>query len=306
MAILSEFALHAINALTPDFPQHVTLLDAMADEDRHFDWEYREGQKLSLEWQPALDVCNRHVLDVGSGSGAKALLYSQMGAATVTGLDISQDLVNRAKQRLTAVHATDPASQRVQIILGDATRMPFPNGAFDVIVSINAMEHIDPPQVALGECSRVLRPGGRAYLRFPPYWSAWGPHLERWIRFPWPHLLFAEPTLIAAANRIEAQVRMNERLTEFVRLDLRGASRLTHVNHLTMAQFERYLAGLPFNVIGLQMIPIGYRFLPHLAARLGPLGALPRLIEALLYASAYTPWGRETLATKAVVVLERL
>jgi SAM-dependent methyltransferase len=302
---LAERAVLALNALVPDFPQHVTLLEAMADEARHFEWEYRFGQEMLGEWQPALDVRGRRVLDVGSGSGAKSLLYSQVGAAAVVGLEISQHNVTRAVERLRELARSDPAAGRVQMVQGDATRMPFPPANFDLIVSIHAFEHIEPPDLALAECARVLRAGGRAYLRFPPYWSAWGPHLERWVRFPWPHVLFSEPTLIAAANHIETQQHVNDRLPDFVRLDLRGLSRFPHVNHMTMAQFESYVARLPLRIVGLQLLPVGYQFLPRLAQQAGPLASLPLAANAGLHALARTQPGREYLATKAIVVLEK-
>lgn len=303
---MAERAVLALNALVPDFPQHVTLLDAMADETRHFEWEYATGADTLAEWQPALAVRGQRVLDVGSGSGAKSLLYSQLGAAAVVGLEISQHNVTRAVHHLRYRVASDPAAARVRMVQGDATRIPLPDAAFDVVISIHAFEHIDPPDVALAECARVLRPGGRAYLRFPPYWSAWGPHLERWIRFPWPHLLFSEPTLIRASNQIEARQRVNDRLPPFVRLDLRGHTRFPHVNHMTLAQFDRYIARLPLRVIGLQLLPVGYQFVPRLAQRVAPLAPVLRAVEAGLYRVARTCQGREVIATKAIVVLERL
>lgn len=305
MTWLGEFLVHAINALVPDFPQHADLLNQLVDERGHFRWEYEDGQRTTAAWTPKLDVTGQRVLDMGCGAGAKALLYSQMGAAEVVGIELDQTIIERAKQGLAERAATDPAARRVRFVQGDATRLPFDTGAFDVIVCNNSLEHIEPPDRALAECGRVLRPGGRAYLRFPPYWSAWGPHLERWIRFPWCHLLFAEPTLIAAVNRIEAQTRTNDHLPGYIRLDLRGLTRLPHVNHLTMAEFDRYVAPLPLRALGYQMLPTGFGFLPRLAQRLGPLGGLAHAANALLHHLAHTRWGRETLATKAVIVLEK-
>lgn len=302
----AEMAVHVINALVPEFPQHAVLHDAMADEARHFEWEYAEGEELATEWQPALDVGDRDVLDIGSGSGAKALLYARLGARRVVGLEIEQHNVARAASRRCALAASDPALRRVEFVAGDATRMPLPSAAFDTVVSIQVFEHIRPVGAALAEVARVLRVGGRAYLLFPPYWSAWGPHLDRWIRFPWPHLLFSDATLIAAVNRIEARKRVNDHSPDFVRLDLRGQAELPHVNKLSMAEFDGYVAALPLRVVGLRLLPVGYRFLPRTASRLGPLGIAPRTADAALHRLAETATGREVIATKAVVVLERV
>jgi SAM-dependent methyltransferase len=44
---------------------------------------------------------------------------------------------------------------------GDAERMPFPDGAFDAVVSNFGVHHVPRPERALAEALRVLRPGGR-------------------------------------------------------------------------------------------------------------------------------------------------
>ncbi len=302
----AELAVHAINACVPDFPQHVVLLEAMADEARHFEWEYADGEAMTPEWQPPLDLRGQRVLDIGSGSGAKSLLYARLGAAQVIGLELDQHNVTRSVSRLRALATEDPAARRVDFVAGDATRVPLPDASIDTVVSIHAFEHIQPVAPALAQLARVLRVGGRAYLRFPPYWSAWGPHLERWIRFPWPHLLFSDPTLIAAVNRIEARKRLNDRYPAFLRLDLRGETSLPHVNKLTLAEFDAIIAALPLRIVSQQLFPVGYKFLPRAATHLGPLGAAPRAADGLLHRLAATTAGREVIATKALVVLERV
>ena len=305
MSRLGEQAVLLLNALVPAFPQNKVGVAALLDERQHFEWEYSQGEAMLGEWDVSADVVGRRVLDMGSGSGAKSLLYSRLGAAEVVGLEIDRRLVTRSAARLAALAQTDEAARRVRIVHGDATQMPLPCAAFDTIISVHALEHIVGPDLALAECARVLRPGGRAYLRFPPYWSAWGPHLERWIHFPWPHLLFSEPTLIAATNRIEARLRLNEQAPDFERLDMRGQTAFTHVNRLTMAEFDAILARLPFRVAQMQLLPMGYDFLPQLAQEWGRFGWLPRGGAEILNALAKTRTGREIIATKAVVVLER-
>jgi SAM-dependent methyltransferase len=46
-------------------------------------------------------------------------------------------------------------------ILGDAHALPFRDGAFDFVLSVAVLEHVQHPAVVLGEVFRVLRPGGR-------------------------------------------------------------------------------------------------------------------------------------------------
>lgn len=53
---------------------------------------------------------------------------------------------------------------------GPAENMPFPDGAFDLVVCTQVLEHTDQPWRAVGEIRRVLKPGGHAVLSAPHVW----------------------------------------------------------------------------------------------------------------------------------------
>jgi hypothetical protein len=52
----------------------------------------------------------------------------------------------------------------------------------------------------------VLRPGGRLYVNFPPYYHPYGAHLSDAIYIPWVHLFFSERTLIEAYKSLVADL----------------------------------------------------------------------------------------------------
>jgi ubiquinone/menaquinone biosynthesis C-methylase UbiE len=52
-------------------------------------------------------------------------------------------------------------------IVSDICDIPVPNGSFDAVLCAEVLEHLPDPQRALGELSRVLRPGGRLLLTAP-------------------------------------------------------------------------------------------------------------------------------------------
>jgi ubiquinone/menaquinone biosynthesis C-methylase UbiE len=100
------------------------------------------------------------VLEIGPGTGhALATLARVAGpAGQVIGVDLSARMLGRAR-RLTRAGDTAQAA----LIQGDAHRLPLAAGAFDAVFLSFVLELIDTTQIprVLGECRRVLRPGGR-------------------------------------------------------------------------------------------------------------------------------------------------
>jgi SAM-dependent methyltransferase len=117
------------------------------------------------------------LLDLGCGAGRHAFEAARRGAEVVA-LDTDHGELERV--RATAAAMADageiqpPAS--LTAAAGDATRMPFPDGSFDLVIAAEVLEHIPADQGALNEISRVLRPGGIAAVTVP----AWLPERVCW------------------------------------------------------------------------------------------------------------------------------
>ncbi|MBS1713124.1 MAG: class I SAM-dependent methyltransferase [Armatimonadetes bacterium] len=103
------------------------------------------------------------VLDLGCGTGA---LLSELGTTkTAFGLDFSEHAVGFCRQRGLP-----------RLVKGDAERLPFGDGSFDAVVSLDTFEHLERDKVAMAEAFRVLRPGGTIVLNVPAFRWLWGPH----------------------------------------------------------------------------------------------------------------------------------
>ncbi len=63
----------------------------------------------------------------------------------------------------------DPPGASARVVRGDATAMPFADGAFDRVIAAEVLEHIPGDQRALHEITRVLRPGGVAAVTVPSW-----------------------------------------------------------------------------------------------------------------------------------------
>lgn len=97
-------------------------------------------------------------LELGCGTGLFLEKVAACGAG-LAGLDLSEDLLARARQRV------GPAPN-VRLVRGNAEDLPFPSGAFDAVYGSSVLHHLDLER-ALGETLRVLRGGGRAVFAEP-------------------------------------------------------------------------------------------------------------------------------------------
>ncbi len=99
------------------------------------------------------------VLDVACGAGYGSAYLLKRGARSVIGGDVSPQAIALANRYY--------ASTGVEYQQIDATRLPFPDAAFDVVVSLETIEHLDDQERFLREVIRVLRPPGTLVLSTP-------------------------------------------------------------------------------------------------------------------------------------------
>lgn len=69
--------------------------------------------------------------------------------------------------RMLAAARADIADENVLFVQGDATRLPLADGAFDSVVLLGGIHHINDRHNLFAEAFRVLKPGGRLYFREP-------------------------------------------------------------------------------------------------------------------------------------------
>jgi SAM-dependent methyltransferase len=112
---------------------------------------YREAHGL-LRWLGD-DLRGLRVLDVAGGDGYWAGQARGRGAWAVA-LDLDMGKLNRGSALKNA-----PG-----LVRGDALALPFPDGGFDRVMSICAIEHFDDGGRALDEIARVLKPGGELVM----------------------------------------------------------------------------------------------------------------------------------------------
>lgn len=118
-----------------------------------------EAAAEELDLQPDDDL-----LDVGCGAG-RLLSDRAAGVRHVAGIDASQIQVSMARSRL----ADRIAAGTAEIVLGDIAALPWQDGRFSAVASLNCLKFVADPDQALREMHRVLRPGGRlVHMTDPP------------------------------------------------------------------------------------------------------------------------------------------
>jgi ubiquinone/menaquinone biosynthesis C-methylase UbiE len=95
------------------------------------------------------------VLDVAAGTGHVARRFAPKVRAVIA-VDATPAMLERGW-----IEAKRVALRNVVFMQADATKLPFVDGSFDVVVSRFALHHFADPTVPMAEMRRVLRPGGR-------------------------------------------------------------------------------------------------------------------------------------------------
>jgi demethylmenaquinone methyltransferase/2-methoxy-6-polyprenyl-1,4-benzoquinol methylase len=101
------------------------------------------------------------VLEIGPGAGSALVELCQCSGLTgrVHGIDLSRGMLKQSRGRLTRAHL----EKTISLHQGDGTALPYPARRYNAIFLSFTLElfSADDIPLVLGECRRVLRPGGR-------------------------------------------------------------------------------------------------------------------------------------------------
>ncbi len=135
-------------------------------------------------------------------------------------------------------------------------------------------------------------------MHLPPYYSPWGPHLENWIHFPWPHLLFSDRTLLRVAEREDRAKNLNKKFVSAARIDWDAVGdTIPDVNKVTLRKFRKMVNNAGFKIKQQILLPVGYDSINK--------PGLNQLIYKPLEWLSNVPGIQEIIVTKMVYVLEK-
>jgi phosphatidylethanolamine/phosphatidyl-N-methylethanolamine N-methyltransferase len=115
------------------------------------------GSIFEVPRRSAIAECERiggRVLEVGIGTGISLPMYS--GRCHISGIDISNEMLEVARRRVTSLGLRNVDALEVM----DAQNLTYPTGTFDAVTAQYVVNTVPDPEAALDEFVRVLRPGG--------------------------------------------------------------------------------------------------------------------------------------------------
>ncbi len=151
------------------------------------------------------------VLDVGCGHGLMLIgAAKRLTSGKAVGIDLWQkeDQSDNSRESTLKNVRLENVAERVELLDGDARKLPFADNSFDVVLSSWALHNIydrAERDGAVREIVRVLKPGGRLIIADIRHTGQYAKVLQQSrmlnIQRGWPNFLFVTPTFTLTAIR---------------------------------------------------------------------------------------------------------
>jgi SAM-dependent methyltransferase len=226
-----------------------------------------------------VDRRDKTVLDIGCGYGDLCIMLAKTGAKKAIGVDVDQVRIDYARRR-----AREEGVQGfLEFECADFVKDYAPVECSDLVLSLDAFEHILDPLDCLRKAYKCLKKSGTLATLFGPlWWSPYGAHMWGFTPVPWVHFLFPERVVL----RVRAECYRPNQIVE------RYEDIVGHLNRMTVGRFERYAVEAGFKIRMLRVNPDKDR------TRLGILRPINSVINA-------TPILRELGSQLLLAILDK-
>jgi ubiquinone/menaquinone biosynthesis C-methylase UbiE len=156
----------------------------MEQEQSFFDFAAEVGFTKQLGGVAAteelMELCHvgegSYVLDVGCGAGVTPCFVAKRYGCRVVGVDISEGMIARSRERAQREAVAD----RVEFRVADAQELPFEDDLFDAVITESVTAFPEDKQRAVNEYARVTKPGGYVGLNESTWRKAPSPEMIAW------------------------------------------------------------------------------------------------------------------------------
>lgn len=101
-----------------------------------------------------------NILDIGCGTGSLLINILEKIETYTIGLDISRAMIKKAAKNISK----HEKKKHVDLVLGDAHKLPFRNNSLNLIISTGTLHHIRNPEELFKECKRTLKQNREAWI----------------------------------------------------------------------------------------------------------------------------------------------
>jgi len=253
---------------------------ATFDRTAYQQWRAAELRAQFMTHFDPADLRDLDVLDFGCGEGELSFLVAGMGVGSVTGIDLSEPLIQSAAARVPSSHL--PVRPRF-LTASNPKTIDLPDVSMDLILCFDVLEHIMDYEDVFHEWRRVLRPDGRVFIWWVPWFHPYGHHIESLVPIPWAHVIFSERVLIETCARVYDLPEFKPRVWD---LDGNGGKkpnkwraldRLPGVNRLTIARFEALCREIGLRIEERSLVGFGSSALARLTRALTRIPGLREL-----------------------------
>lgn len=186
------------------------------DRKQYFDEQVYTTEKYVIpfvnEFMPITKEMS--ILEIGCGEGGNMKPFLDMGCQVV-GIDLNEGQIENAK----VYFAEHPNVANLKLILRDIYKMkPNELGEFDLIIMRDVIEHIPNQEKFMGYVKQFLKPTGKFFLGFPPWYMPFGGHQQimyhkYFSKLPYYHLL-PMPLYKGVLNLVEKSEKIRNELVE--------------------------------------------------------------------------------------------
>ena len=148
--------------ITQQFEQRSAWWDRIYEQTSLEAQILRRRQQVALSWVDQLSLSHPaglRVLEIGCGAGATTAELARR-SHLVTALDRSPTMLQRTRNHAV----TSGVGELVTPILGDAQRLGFATGTFDLVLALGVLSWLEEPNAAISEMARVTRLDGHVLV----------------------------------------------------------------------------------------------------------------------------------------------
>jgi 2-polyprenyl-3-methyl-5-hydroxy-6-metoxy-1,4-benzoquinol methylase len=156
---------------------------------KYIRWQFDSSAQLFAKY-PHWDITGKTVLEIGCGTGGRAAYLATAGACRVVAIDINREEIEVANRFCSALYPQ--IAGRVEY-LTSAENTPLDVGQFDVVLLVDAMEHVVSPPNMMQLAYEYTSPGGQFYFSSIGWYHHQGSHTGI---LPFANVLFSDETIL--------------------------------------------------------------------------------------------------------------